>query len=159
MSRPSLPDGSNWSSRWQLNKESNTTLYHGLRERERDGIFSIYWQLLWEIILAYCSSSHRWRHRSPLSGHTCWSWRCSLHLGTETDRRSTAWLIKHKGDKGWGGWVITTLQCIVNKTKELFRLEPLNSLLQKVSSELSSQSSFPLHQELCGTQRPFTQRL
>ena len=32
MSLPSLPDGSNWSSRWQLNKESSTTLYRSLGE-------------------------------------------------------------------------------------------------------------------------------
>ena len=32
MSLPSLPDGSNWSSRWQLNKESSTTLYSSLGE-------------------------------------------------------------------------------------------------------------------------------
>lgn len=35
----------------------------------------------------------------------------------------------------------------------------VDSPLQKTSSELSPQSSCPLHQELCPTQRPFTHRL
>lgn len=30
MSLPSLPDGSNWNSPWQLNKEGSTTLHHSL---------------------------------------------------------------------------------------------------------------------------------
>lgn len=32
MSHPSLPDGSKWSSLWQLNKESSTPLHHSLRQ-------------------------------------------------------------------------------------------------------------------------------
>lgn len=48
------------------------------------------------IILTYCSSSHHWHLDSPLSGYTCWSWRCSFHFCTELDRLCTVWLTNTK---------------------------------------------------------------
>lgn len=68
----------------------------------------------------YCSSSRRWRRRSPPSDRTCWSWRCSLRLGTGTDRRSTAWLEKSRR----AGSIRETLQCSAMRVRPVTGGEP-----------------------------------
>lgn len=80
--------------------------------------FYLFWLKPKRIILTYCSSSHRWCPRSPLSGCTCWSWRCSLHLGTGIDRLSTAWLTNTRGGALIGPASENVIDC---RRKELLK--------------------------------------
>ena len=69
-------------------------------------------------ILTYCNSSHHWRPHSPLSGCTCWSWWCSLHLGTGIDRLSTVWLTNTRGSALIGPASEDVIDC---RQKELLK--------------------------------------
>lgn len=53
------------------------------------------------VVWTHCSSSHRLHPHSPLSGYTCWSWRCSFHLCTGTDRVSTVYLTQQNNVFRW----------------------------------------------------------
>lgn len=156
MSLPSLPDGSNSNSLWQLNKESSTNLYHSLGESVCFFPFTTanilseteHFSLLQFISSLASSQSTFWLHlleleMQPPSLH--WNWSAVHSVADKHTRKR----LEFNKTNVW----------IFLQAERASLIRGLNSLLQKISSELSPQSSCPLHQELCPTQRPFTHRL